>query len=55
MADAAAIMIGIGAGMDGMLYPIHERAGKILNLAGDDVPEIMAETAEYLEKTVQEF
>ena len=53
MADAAAIMSGIGAGMDGMLYPINGHAMEFLNLKGDDIPEIMAETAEYIEKTVQ--
>lgn len=55
MADAAAIMSGIGAGMDGMLYSINEDAMKNLNLKGDDIPEIMAETAVYIEKTIQGF
>lgn len=53
MADAAAIMSGIGAGMDGMLYHLNEHAMENLNLKGDDIPEIMAETAEYIEKTIQ--
>ncbi len=55
MADAAAIMSGIGAGMDGMLYPVSGHAMEFLNLGSDDIPEIMAETAEYIEKTVQQL
>jgi HD-like signal output (HDOD) protein len=55
MADAAAIMSGIGAGMDGMLYSLNENAMEFLKLGGDDIPEIMAETAEYIEKTIQEL
>jgi len=55
VADAAAIMSGIGAGMDGMLYPINEQAMDFLSLKSDDIPEIMAETAVYIEKTIQQL
>jgi putative nucleotidyltransferase with HDIG domain len=54
MADAIAIMSGIGTGMDGMLYSIHKEAMGFLNVAEDDVMEVMADVASYVEKTTQE-
>jgi len=54
MADAAAIMSGIGAGMDGMLYSIHEDVARSLKLKDDDLLDIMADMASYVEKTTQQ-
>jgi HD-like signal output (HDOD) protein len=53
MADAVALMSGIGAGLDGLLYTIHPEAMKALGLAGDDLNDIMGKMAEYVEKTTQ--
>lgn len=53
MADAIAMMSGIGAGMDGLLYTIHPEAPKVMGLAGDDVSEIMGAMADYVDKTTQ--
>jgi hypothetical protein len=38
-----------------MLYPINEQAMDFLSLKSDDIPEIMAETAVYIEKTIQQL
>lgn len=54
-ADAAAIMSGIGAGMDGMLYALHKDAMKHLHLTQDDLSDIMARIAGYVEKTTQDL
>ncbi len=51
-ADAIALMSGIGAGMDGMMYEIDERAMESLELDGTQISELMAASAEYVEKTV---
>jgi HD-like signal output (HDOD) protein len=53
MADAIAIMSGIGAGIDGLLYAIHPEAPKVLKLQGDDVSEIMGAIADFVDKTTQ--
>ncbi|MCU0575933.1 MAG: HDOD domain-containing protein [Desulfobacterota bacterium] len=53
MADAIAIMSGIGAGIDGLLYAIHPEASKVLRLKGDDVSEIMGAIADIVDKTTQ--
>ncbi len=55
MADAIAIMSGIGAGIDGMLYRIHEKAMDHLRLSQEDLLEIMADVAQYVEKITQEL
>jgi HD-like signal output (HDOD) protein len=54
MADAIAIMSGIGAGLDGMLYSIHNDAMEFLHISHDDVMDIMADVASYVDKTTQE-
>jgi len=54
MADAIAIMSGIGAGIDGMLYHIHEKALEHLHLGRDDIGDIMADMADYVDKTTRE-
>jgi putative nucleotidyltransferase with HDIG domain len=54
-ADAVAIMSGIGAGMDGMLYALHPDALKVLNLKSEDISVFMGQIADYVEKTTQEM
>jgi HD-like signal output (HDOD) protein/DNA-directed RNA polymerase subunit RPC12/RpoP len=53
MADAIAIMSGIGSGIDGMLYHMHKDAMTILRLKTDDMTAIMGQIAEYVDKTTQ--
>ncbi len=53
MADAVAMMSGIGAGIDGMLYHMHPDAMAILRLKGEDVSSMMGQIAEYVDKTTQ--
>ncbi len=53
MADAIAMMSGIGAGIDGMLYQLHPEAISILRLNPDEMASIMGQIAEYVEKTTQ--
>lgn len=54
-ADAVAIMSGIGAGIDGMLYSLHPQATKVLNISNDDVITLMGQIAVFVEKTTQEM
>lgn len=54
MADAIAMMSGIGAGLDGLLYTLHPQATKVLKLTGEDVGEIMGTIADYVDRTTQE-
>jgi HD-like signal output (HDOD) protein len=54
MADAIAIMSGIGGGLDGLLYSIHGDAGQILGVTEDDMMEVMGDMAGYVEKTAQD-
>lgn len=53
MADAIALMSGIGAGIDGLLYTMHPEAPSILRLDHDDMSEIMGAMADYVDKTTQ--
>ncbi len=55
MADAIAIMSGIGAGIDGLLYSIHKDTMKYLNLGEDDLIEIMSDIADYVDKTTTDL
>jgi HD-like signal output (HDOD) protein len=50
-ADAIAIMSGIGAGMDGMLYSMNPDSMAILRLGPEDLSELMCQIAEFVEKT----
>ncbi|HOJ14080.1 MAG TPA: HDOD domain-containing protein, partial [Deltaproteobacteria bacterium] len=50
MADAVAMMSGIGAGLDGLLYTVHPDAARMLGLTPDDIGEIMGEIADYVDK-----
>ncbi len=54
MADAIAIMSGIGGGLDGLLYSIHGDVMETLRMREEDVMEIMADVASYVEKTTQD-
>lgn len=54
-ADAIALMSGIGSGIDGMMYQIDEKAMEFLELEGSMINDLMAEAAEYVEKTLVGF
>ncbi len=54
-ADAIAMMSGIGAGIDGMMYQIDNMAAEFLELDNTRISKFMAETVEYVEKTLTEF
>lgn len=51
-ADAIALMSGIGAGFDGMMYQIDPKAIEFLRLDSSQISALMAETADYVEKTL---
>jgi len=51
MADAIAMMSGIGLGIDGMLYQIDDKAMEFLNFQEDDISSIMDE----VQKAVQQI
>jgi len=53
MADAIAMMSGIGSGLDGMLYTMAENAMDVLRLNQEDLSIIMVEMVQYVEKTTQ--
>jgi HD-like signal output (HDOD) protein/DNA-directed RNA polymerase subunit RPC12/RpoP len=53
MADAIALMSGIGSGIDGMLYHMHPDAVTLLKINTDDMSAIMGQIAEYVDKTTQ--
>lgn len=50
IADALAMMTGLGTGVDGMLYQMEEKSLVSVGIGEADVGEIMAEMAEYVEK-----
>lgn len=54
-ADAIALMSGIGAGFDGMMYQIDPKAMEFLGLDSNQISILMAESAEYVEKTLNSF
>ena len=51
VADAIAIMSGIGGGVDGLLYALDETALGHLDLDSEEMEEIMGAAAEYVEET----
>jgi len=51
-ADAIALMSGIASGIDGMMYSIDEDVAEILKLDRTAFSLLMAEMAEYVEKTI---
>jgi len=54
-ADATAMMSGIGAGIDGLLYTIDEKAMGSLNLDGDTIGVLMADAAGYVKRVTACF
>jgi HD-like signal output (HDOD) protein len=46
MADALAMMSGMGAGVDGMAYEMDHRAMEMLNFKEDEIPETMEQMVE---------
>ncbi len=50
VADAVALMSGIGAGLDGLLYTLDQQALASLRLTPDDIGAIMAAMVEYADK-----
>ena len=55
VADSIALMSGIGAGRDGMMYVMDDRALESLGLDSDQVGEYIGRTAEYVSKTASAF
>lgn len=55
MADASAMMTGLGLGMDGMLYQMDENAAEFLGLKADDVSQIMVEVVESVESISEQM
>ena len=55
IADAAAIMSGIGAGFDGMKYEISPATLERLHVTEDDINAFMGEAAIYVDKTMAEL
>lgn len=54
-ADAIALMSGIGAGMDGMMYQMDRKVMKSLQISGEEVGLYMAEAMEFVDKTAAAF
>jgi|WetSurMetagenome_2_1015567.scaffolds.fasta_scaffold07282_4 HD-like signal output (HDOD) protein len=55
VADALALMSGIGAGVDGMLYKMDIRAQQALGLNEDESQAILEETTESVAKITEQF
>jgi HD-like signal output (HDOD) protein len=55
VADALALMSGIGAGVDGMLYKMDQRAQESLGLNEEDLRAILDQTVESVEKITEQF
>lgn len=55
LADAAAIMSGIGAGMDGLLYSVDKEVARSLKICDDELVEIMTSMVDYVEKTTRQI
>jgi|WetSurMetagenome_2_1015567.scaffolds.fasta_scaffold43086_2 HD-like signal output (HDOD) protein len=55
VADALALMSGIGAGVDGMLYKMDQRAQESLGLSEEVLSGILDETVESVEKITEQF
>ncbi|MFH1075499.1 MAG: HDOD domain-containing protein [Pseudomonadota bacterium] len=55
MADAIGMMTGLGMGEDGMLYNIDDKAMRFLGLTSFDMPMLIGETAESVEKMAQDI
>ncbi|MEW6665720.1 MAG: HDOD domain-containing protein [Thermodesulfobacteriota bacterium] len=55
VADSVAMMSGVGAGLDGMLYEMDDTAMAFLGLGQDDLAAIMVEMVESVEKISSEM
>lgn len=55
VADSIAMMSGVGAGLDGMLYEMDDGAMAFLGLQQDDLTAIMVEMVESVEKIASEM
>jgi HD-like signal output (HDOD) protein len=55
VADALALMSGIGAGVDGMLYKMDHRAQESLGLGEEELQGILGETVESVDKITEQF
>jgi HD-like signal output (HDOD) protein len=55
MADMIAMMIGIGGGIDGMLYKMDDEAMEFLGFEEEDVDETMHEVLESVEKISEQM
>ncbi len=55
MADAIAMMTGLGIGVDGMQYQLDEKAMEFLGLQEEDVGNIMTEVAVSVEDTAEQM
>ncbi len=54
LADAIAMMSGLGVGFDGMLYKLDESVMESLNIGESDLNIIMQETAGYVSRVVEQ-
>ena len=48
VADAATMQMGLGLGIDGLLYPLERRALDLLGISEFDIEETMAEIVDIL-------
>ncbi len=55
MADSITIMTGMGAGIDGMLYQMDDKAMEFLGLQEEDLNDIMGEVVESVEKITEQM
>jgi HD-like signal output (HDOD) protein len=55
VADSLALMSGIGAGVDGMLYKMDHRAQEFLGLNEESLREILDDTVESVEKITEQL
>jgi len=54
-ADSISLMSGIGVGEDGIMYEIDQEAMEALDLDSTSISLFMADTVEYVEKTISGF
>jgi HD-like signal output (HDOD) protein len=50
IADALAMMSGLGTGVDGLAYEMDDKAMAVLNFQADDIPEVMEQMVEAVMK-----
>ncbi len=55
VADSIALMSGIGVGFDGVKYEVDAKAVEFLNLDQTQISLLMAESAEFVDKTMSSF